>query len=385
MQTADLAALVATPGGELEPEKYLRTFPALERAKSTPQDPVYHGEGDVWTHTLMVLAALIHSEAYASASADERLVLFLAALLHDVAKADTTRIDPVSGRISQPGHSPRGAIDTRVLLWKAGLPFAQREAVCRLIAVHQLPFYLLSDARHDPARQVRRLSWALDTRLLAALATADMQGRICADKARVLDEIALFQALCEEEGAWGQARSVADAHTRLNYARHGIGHPDVQLYQEAGSRVTMLCGLPASGKNTWVEMHCPDLAVVSFDDAKAELGLRHGQNDGAAAHYAIDKARDLLRRKQAFVWNATHLSTQMRDKTLELLYRYQAEVRIVYLEQGHKELLRRNAKRDSTLRQRDLERMLHRWEVPLPWEAHQVDYLVGEERPTGKA
>ncbi|ATU67114.1 RNA ligase family protein [Piscinibacter gummiphilus] len=37
----------------------------------------------------------------------------------------------------------------------------------------------------------------------------------------------------------------------------------------------------------------------------------------------------------------------------------------------------RNAARDTTLRQKDLERMLHRWEVPLPWEAHEVLYEVG--------
>ena len=39
-------------------------------------------------------------------------------------------------------------------------------------------------------------------------------------------------------------------------------------------------------------------------------------------------------------------------------------------------LFQRNAKRETTLTQKDLERMLHRWEVPLPWEAHEVRYDV---------
>jgi hypothetical protein len=34
--------------------------------------------------------------------------------------------------------------------------------------------------------------------------------------------------------------------------------------------------------------------------------------------------------------------------------------------------------RDSTLTNKDLLRMLHRWEVPMPWEAHRVDHLVDD-------
>lgn len=36
----------------------------------------------------------------------------------------------------------------------------------------------------------------------------------------------------------------------------------------------------------------------------------------------------------------------------------------------------RTFRRDTTLRQKDLARMLHRWEVPLPWEAHAVHHTV---------
>ena len=39
-------------------------------------------------------------------------------------------------------------------------------------------------------------------------------------------------------------------------------------------------------------------------------------------------------------------------------------MRLVYLEVPSETLFKRNARRDTTLKQRDLERMLHRWEVP---------------------
>nr|WED68849.1 HD domain-containing protein [Pectobacterium colocasium] len=107
--------------------------------QETPQEPRYHGEGDVWTHTIMVVESLLQLPDYQTATREQQEILFFAALLHDVAKYRTTVIDPVTGQIGQPGHSRKGAIDARVLLWDAGVPFAVREAICRLIAVHQVP------------------------------------------------------------------------------------------------------------------------------------------------------------------------------------------------------------------------------------------------------
>lgn len=373
----DLQALVPAPGRSADGAACLAAFPVLELAKATPQDPRHHGEGDVWTHTLMVVDELLALPDYQAAPRADQEVLFLAALLHDVAKHATTVVDPDTGAIGQPGHSRLGAVDARVLLWDAGMPFAAREAVCRLIAVHQVPFFALAGSRggKPPEFIVRELSCQLSLPLLATLAEADMRGRVCADAGRVLDHIELFRELAREEGCYGQPRAFADAHTRVSYFRGADLHPDYPLFQEPGSRVTVMCGLPASGKDTWVGQQRRGLPVVSFDDARAGLGLKHGENEGQAAHFAVDKAKALLRARQPFVWNATHLSRSMRDKTLDLLFAYGAEVEIVYLERPRAELLRRNQRRDTTLPNKALLGMLRKWELPLPTEAHAVRYL----------
>jgi hypothetical protein len=41
-------------------------LPQLELAKTTPQDPIYHAEGDVWTHTQMVVTELLQDGDYAA-------------------------------------------------------------------------------------------------------------------------------------------------------------------------------------------------------------------------------------------------------------------------------------------------------------------------------
>lgn len=380
MNWTALQALVPTANRAPDFAACLAAFPALELAKSTPQDPTYHGEGDVWTHTQMVVSALLESAEYQAMPRERQVVVFLAALLHDVAKHSTTVIDPVTGKIGQPGHSRKGSVDARIALWDAGVPFATREAICRLIAVHQVPFHALGDNRQgkSPEYIVRNLSWQLDIPSLALLAEADMRGRICPDAQQVLDNIELFREVARDEGCYGQPRPFADAHTAVSYFRGADVHPDYPLFKEPGSEVIVMAGLPASGKDTWVSQHCPGLPVVSFDDAREELGLRHGKNEGMVAHHAVDKAKALLREHAPFVWNATHLSLQMRTKTLDLLYAYHASVRLVYLERPRTVLLRRNHRRDTSLTNKTLEGMLFKWEVPLPQEAHQVQYVPEE-------
>lgn len=372
-----LAEHLPAPGQTPDWAWFLHAMPELVLLEATPQDPYYHAEGNVWIHTRMVIEALMRGQDFIDGSADERFVLFYAALLHDIAKPATTVIDPDSGRIGQPGHSKRGAIDARILCWQAGVPFGLREQLCRIITVHQLPFFALAGNKNGQTAEylVRKLSHELDLRLLAAVAQADMEGRSFEKKADCLVDIELFRELARDEGCYVQPKQFADIHTQVSYFRGAAISPDFAHHQNQGSKVTMMSGLPASGKNHWVSNHRPLLPVVSIDDARTELGLRHGANEGAAAHRAVDFAKEMLRKKAPFVWNTTHLSAQMRKKTLDLLFAYDAEVELVYLEQPPHVIFKRNTQRDTSLSNKGIERMLFKWEVPLPTEAHVVQYL----------
>ncbi len=373
--TAQIDAL--RQGKQVDFAACLALFPVLEQAKTTPQDPVYHGEGDVWTHTQMVVAELLVLADFQAASESEQRILFLAALLHDVAKYRTTVINE-DGRIGQPGHSKKGALDARILLWELGLPFAEREAVCSLIAVHQVPFFAFEDNRHGHTPQwlCHSLSWQTNVRLLCALAEADMQGRVCADKSRALDNIALLRELAREEGCEQTPKVFANEHTRLRYFQGHEVYPDFALQMPQGSKVTLMCGLPASGKNTWVTQHAGGVPVLSYDDTRQRLGLKYGANEGLVAHTVFEMAKTYLREKQDFVWNATHLSAQMRQKNVAVSLAYDAHVRIAYVEADKATLLKRNQARDSSLSNAKLLQMLKHWEMPSVLEAHQLDVFT---------
>jgi hypothetical protein len=138
------------PDWNIDWEGIDKAFSWIQRLRSCPQDSIYHQEGDVWIHTRMVVESLAALDSWRTLPDNERFILFTAALLHDVAKPSCTRLD--QGRVTSKGHSQRGAIDTRRLLWEMEAPFAVREQICALVEHHQAPFHLIE--RDDAARRV---------------------------------------------------------------------------------------------------------------------------------------------------------------------------------------------------------------------------------------
>jgi predicted kinase len=356
-------------------------FPGMAEAlAATPQDPVYHAEGDVWTHTKMVVSALLASPVYAAQPPSLQGVLFYAALLHDIAKPQTTRED--GGKIIAPGHSPKGAIQARVALWEAGVDPQLREQVCRLIEYHQVPFFAFNSRKGVSAEYTARLlAQNCSIELLTAVAEADMRGRVCNDQQAVLVEIELFAELAREMDCFTTPYSFPDAPTRMAYFLSGGNrYPDEKVFVKDPFEVTILCGLPASGKSTYAAALPKSVPVVSYDDLREELGLKHGEGTGTIVHAADDRMRELLRSKTPFVVNATHLSRQMRRRTVGLARDYGASVRALYFEATFPETLARNAARDTSLKTEKLLRMTGNWEVPGEEEFEVVEWNASPPR-----
>jgi predicted kinase len=142
--------------------------------------------------------------------------------------------------------------------------------------------------------------------------------------------------------------------------------------------VILMSGLPGAGKDHWVMTQAPDWPVISLDAVRREMKVAPTDNQGPVVARAREMAREYLRRKQSFIWNATNLSHQVRDHCLSLCAAYKARVRIVYVEAAEEKLLAQNADREHPVPADVIQRMLARWEVPDLTEAHQVEWIVTE-------
>lgn len=354
-----------------------RAFAWVRRLRDVPQDARHHGEGDVWIHTRLVCEALASGAAFRGLANDEdRRTAWLGALLHDVAKPDCTTTD-MDGSIHARGHSARGAILARRILWQHGVPFGVRERVCAVVRNHQVPFFLID--REDSAFVQRRVAVTTPARLLAAVADADARGRVCGDQQRLVDNVALFAESCGESGCLDAPPAFASPHTRVRYFQtSGKVAPDWPQHEAFRCEVVLMSGLPGAGKDTWVRRNLPDWPVISLDALRDDMDVDPRDEQGAVVQAAREQARAYLRAGRSFVWSATNLSRMLRASLVELLFAYDARVRIVYVEPaGTEGLWRQNREREGRVPAAVIERLLGRWEVPDGTEAHEVEWVIG--------
>ncbi len=354
----------------------LQAHPWIRDLMDCPQDPHHHAEGNVWIHLRMVCEALAALPAWRGLPEEERQIVYTAALLHDVAKPACTMIEP-DGRITSRGHSRKGAIVARRILWRLGLPLHLREQVANLVLYHQVPFYLLE--RADCLRRAITLSQTTRADHLALLAEADARGRHCSDGQRILDNIALFCDYCREQGCFSEPRPFATDHARFLYFADERRHPDAPAYEDLRGEVVLMSGLPGAGKDHWAQINLPDWPVVSLDALRDELDVSPAGKQGEVIKRARELAREYLRLGRPFVWNATNLSRLVRGECVRLFAAYKARIRMVYLDVDEATLLRQNKHRAAPVPEDVIERMLSRWEVPDCTEAHRVDWVARGE------
>jgi putative nucleotidyltransferase with HDIG domain len=340
-----------------------------------PQDPRHHGEGDVATHTQMVYEAIQIDERYQTSDETAQYILRLAALLHDMGKIATTKVED-DGSITSHGHARIGAQMARRFLWEQGVDFDIREAVCALVRWHMRPaFLLLSDYavnRLLTIAQTCRCDW------LEILSTADTNGRICGNADEMLLRVALFGEMAREQGCYNAPFAFASDHSRFCYfrTRPEVGRdPNYLAHDDTKSELILMSGMPGAGKDTYVQKHFSHLPVVSLDAIRKEQKIAPSAAQEGVIGMSVEMAKNYLRSGQSFVWNATNLRHEIRERPVNLAATYGFRVKIIAIEASHTRLFAQNKAREEVVPQSVMERYLDRWELPDLTEAHIVDYV----------
>ena len=98
-------------------------LPEVAALKGVPQPPEFHPEGDVWTHTLLMLEQMGMPAA----------TLALGVLLHDVGKPPTFRL---ADRIRFDNHAPIGARMAEQICERLRLPRRDIQQIAALVENH---------------------------------------------------------------------------------------------------------------------------------------------------------------------------------------------------------------------------------------------------------
>ena len=298
----------------------------------------------------------------------------------------TTWRSPPARASSRTGASPRRDTRAWVSAWRGrssgeatagcAAPLPARETICALVRFHGLPLWLLDKA--DPVRAAVEASPRARLDLVALVAEADVRGRIAADRDALLERVALFRAFCEEWGCLRAPYAFASDHARFVYFHERKADPAYAAYDDTTFEVILMSGLPGAGKDTWIARNHPDLPVVSLDRIRRELKVAPDEDQGAVAQAAKARARELLRRHEPFIWNATNVTRALRGQLVDLFASYGARVRIVYVEAPHAELLRRNERREASVPGPVIAKLARKLEIPDLTEAQTVEWVWEE-------
>lgn len=354
----------------------------FEKMSEVYQNPAWHGEGDVWSHTQMVCEGLAGMAPFRRLPLRQRREVFLAALLHDIGKIPCTRLE--NGCLVSPNHTGVGARMARELLrvtYGLGGTREQlcfRETVCSLIRYHSVPIHILS--QDDPKRRLYKiaangeLAEDFTIALLCMLVEADAGGRISKDRQETVELVRLCAEFADELSCLRRPFPFSSAYAQHAYLSGRKIQPGQELYDDTWGEVILMSGLPGTGKDTWIRERLGELPMVSLDEIRRRMHVAPREPQGPVAAAAREEAKEYLRKKQPFVWNATNLTPSLREKQIRLFQDYHASVQIVYLETGWEEQTARNRARAGEVPQEALDRMMKNLVLPERFEAERVEW-----------
>jgi predicted kinase len=369
----DLAAAVPSDVSDVPDWRLLCGWiPELIPLADTEQDDIHHAEGDVATHTRMVMRELVADRDWTDLDDHARFRLFWASVLHDVGKRDTTK--KIDGRWQSPNHSRVGSAIARRVLRNIGIPFDTREQICSIIACHQVPFHLYG--KDDRERRAIQMSLTLNPRELLMHARADARGRICADPEDLMMRLDLAELEFANLGCLDGPFPFGNDESRVSYFMSSTRSPHYEAHEEFDCEITVMSGLPGSGKDTWIAENLPGVPVVSLDMIRDELDVEAGDNQGGVEQASKERVKEYLRTKTSFVFNTTNITLNMRGKILGLIRDYhrvcKAKVSIVYIEPAPKTLMSQNGNRQQSVPPQVIDRLVRKLDPPRPWEAHEI-------------
>ena len=255
-----------------------------------------------------------------------------------------------------------------------GCDLVVREEIANLVRDHGRPAHLLE--KSDPAHELISLSWLVNHRLLYLLALADTRGRRTVEQARPEENLELWRLVAEENGCFDQPYAFANDQARFMFYAGELSSLHYTPHEDYCCTVTMMSGLPGSGKDTWLATYRPELPVVSLDELRDEMEVAPTDDQGEVIQLARERCREHLRAGRHFAFNATNTIRQTRKRWVDLCADYGARIELVYLEPPLPIILEQNARRARPVPTRAIERLIDKLEPPTLTESHALTYVA---------
>jgi len=294
--------------------------------KETNQNRIFHNEGNVWNHTMLVckeMHKIINDELSHLSNRDKR-VLMIAALCHDLGKATTTYFDKNEKQWHCKNHGFEGEKITRDLLFdEPDIWF--REEVCWLVRWHMSFHYLLQKGHKERYDELTRLAQGISTiQKLLWLNVADSLGSKSEHNSEELVEY-----------RFNEIKDLAvanDCYTK-RYK---------QFNSKGSFNMYLMIGVPGCGKDTYIENMLPTLEnisrddireIIAYGDVKGRKLLLENSEEKNVTDIVNSRIKKCCEEKRSFVINQTNMKKKYRTELKETVLKYgKPNIIYVYIE-----------------------------------------------------
>ena len=301
----------------------LRHCKEFEVLKNTRQSKLYHKEGSVWNHTLLVCKEMhkIINDQLSHLSKREKRILMVAALCHDLGKATTTYFDKKDKDWHCKNHGAVGEKITRDLLFDE-TDFWFREEVCWLVRWHMPFHYILKKGHKERYDELTRLAQGVSTiEKLLWLNVADSLGSRSEENS--------------EEAVEYRFNEIKELAT----ANRCFTKPYKSFENKSKFDMIFMIGVPGCGKDTYIQKYLPNIEVISRDDIREELSygkvegkklLLDNSGEKKVTEIVNSRIKECCENERSFVINQTNLKSKYRTELKKTAFKY-GKPNIVYI------------------------------------------------------
>lgn len=323
--------------------EFVKSIPEFAKLEETKQNAKWHSEGDAFLHTQYVCYAM--EDILECENVDKDCSLYkqcmVAALFHDIGKAETTKWDEEKKDWKTKNHGAVGERITRRMLYDEDVIL--REKICYMVRHHMKLHHVMDDPIETTHKLIKLSNGMVGISIMLWLMAADMKGTgyFTEHDDAVINKINQIKKLCVGLNCLTQPFSALD-RTKLVMSWNDC--LDNKTVKGKPFTVYIFVGFPGCGKSTYIKNHLPNINVISRDTIRGELGINGATVDnGKKVVGAKEEEKEVssifdkrmiecCEKRESFVIDNTNLKYTYRQSYLKKIMQYNPYVKIIYIE-----------------------------------------------------